>query len=96
VPAVKIYTKDFCGYCFLAKRLLGSKHIAFEEIDCSKDPATREWLVEKTGQRTVPQIFIGEVPIGGWDELSALNRAGALDPILAGTQAPTPVARASS
>lgn len=91
MPEVKIYTTTYCGYCFMAKRLLNKKGVAYLEIDCTRDPATRKWLVETTGRRTVPQIFIGGVPVGGYDELSELNDAGELDPILAGTQQPTAI-----
>jgi len=76
--AVKIYTTYYCGYCRMAKQLLESRKVAFEEIDVSDDDATREWLVTATGRRTVPQIFIGEEPIGGYEELVALDRSGRL------------------
>ncbi|MGZ3406504.1 MAG: glutaredoxin domain-containing protein, partial [Polyangia bacterium] len=56
MPEIRIYTTDYCGYCHAAKSLLSSRGVAFEEIDCSQDPATRKWLIEQTGQRTVPQI----------------------------------------
>jgi len=85
---IKIYTRSFCGYCVAAKRLLAGKGAAFEEIDCTGDDETRRWLVETTGQRTVPQIFIDGVPVGGFQDLAALDGDGALDEILAGTRAP--------
>ncbi len=85
---VRIYTTTYCGYCNAAKALLTKKGVAFDEIDCSRDPATRTWLVEETGMRTVPQIFIRGVPVGGFDDLAALDQDGQLDPILAGTQTP--------
>ena len=75
---VKIYTTRFCGYCVAAKRLLRARSIPYEELDVSDDDAKRAWLVETTGQRTVPQIFIGGEAIGGYDELAALDRAGEL------------------
>ena len=80
---VKMYTRRYCGYCSAAQRLLDRKGVSYEEIDCSGDQATRRWLVEATGQTTVPQIFINGESIGGFDELSALERAGRLDPLLA-------------
>jgi glutaredoxin 3 len=80
---VTIYTTRFCGYCFAAKRLLDKRSIAFEEIDVSGDAEKRAWLVEATGRRTVPQIFIRGESIGGYDELAALDRAGKLAPLLA-------------
>jgi glutaredoxin 3 len=88
---VRIYTTNYCGYCHAAKALLGQRGVPFEEIDCSSDPATRKWLIEQTGQRTVPQIFIGGVPVGGFSELSALDRAGKLRAILAGDASPPSV-----
>jgi glutaredoxin 3 len=87
---VRIYTTDYCGYCRAAKALLQQRGVAFEEIDAA-DPATRTWLIEKTGQRTVPQIFIAGVPVGGYSELSGLERAGKLEAILAGAEAPPSV-----
>lgn len=82
---VVIYTRDWCGYCDAALRLLQSKNVPFEEINLTGRPAEREELVEMAGgQTTVPQIFIGDVHIGGCDELYALDRAGRLDPLLAG------------
>ncbi len=80
---VRLYTTTFCGYCVRAKMLLRERGIAFEEIDVSGDHETRAWLVEQTGRRTVPQIFIGEEPIGGFDELRALDRSGELSRKLA-------------
>jgi glutaredoxin 3 len=88
---VRIYTTNYCGYCHAAKALLQQRGVAFEEIDCSSDPATRKWLIEQTGQRTVPQIFIGGVPVGGFSELSGLDRAGKLRAILAGEDSPPSV-----
>jgi glutaredoxin 3 len=88
---VRIYTTTHCGYCGAAKSLLAKRGVAFEEIDCTRDPATRQWLIEQTGQRTVPQIFIAGVAIGGYRELSALDRDGKLRAILDGEAAPPPV-----
>ena len=88
---VQIYTTTYCGYCQAAKALLKQRSVEFQEIDCTNDPATRKWLIEQTGQRTVPQIFIGGVPVGGFSELSGLDRAGKLAPILAGDAVPPSV-----
>lgn len=88
---VRIYTTTYCGYCRAAKSLLAQRGVAFEEIDCTDDAPTRTWLIEQTGQRTVPQIFIGGVAVGGFSELSALDRAGTLQAILAGEAAPPSV-----
>jgi len=87
---VVIYTRKWCGYCSAAERLLKSKGVAFEEIDCTGDRAKRDWLAEVTGRTTVPQIFIDGQAIGGYDDVRALDRAGELDKLLAGTAAPPP------
>jgi glutaredoxin 3 len=76
--AVKIYTASYCGYCRMAKTLLASRKIAFEEIDVTSDFEAREWLVRETGRRTVPQIFIDGESIGGFDELRVLDARGRL------------------
>jgi glutaredoxin 3 len=81
---VKIYTRRWCGYCVAAERLLTQKGVAYEQIDTSGDPEIRRWLVEATGRTTIPQIFIDGTPIGGYDDLRALDRAGRLDALLAG------------
>lgn len=80
---VRMYTTVICPYCIRAKALLKAKGIGFEEIDVTGDHDTRTWLVKATGRRTVPQIFIGEEPIGGFEELRALDRGGELDRKLA-------------
>lgn len=85
MPKVVIYTRDWCGYCSAALKLLHSKNVPFEEINLTGKPAEREELVEMAGgQTTVPQIFIGDLHVGGCDELYALDHAGRLDPLLAG------------
>ena len=89
---VKVYVTNYCGYCRAAKQLLRERGIAFQEIDCTDDAATRKWLLETTHQRTVPQIFINDVPVGGFSELSALDRAGKLKAIMAGESPPPSVA----
>ncbi len=83
MPAVRIYTRQFCWYCSAALRLLKQKGVEFERIDVSGDHQTRAWLREVTGQHTVPQIFLGEESIGGYTELAALDRSGELDERLA-------------
>ena len=72
---VRVYTTLICPYCVRAKLLLRERGIAFEEIDVTMDQEARMWLVEKTGRRTVPQIFIGDEPIGGFDDLRELDQA---------------------
>ena len=79
---VVIYTTQYCGYCVRAKRLLDRKKVAYQEIDVSGDDDARVKLTERTGRRTVPQIFIGERHVGGSDDLYALDAAGELDKIL--------------
>jgi glutaredoxin 3 len=88
---VRIYTTSYCGFCQAAKALLQSRAIAFEERDVTSEADERQWLVERTGQRTVPQIFLGGVPIGGFRELSQLDRSGDLERIVKGEQAAEPI-----
>lgn len=84
MPKVTIYTTPYCPYCHAAKALLGRKHVSFEEIDVSRDPASREEMTRKAGGRyTVPQIWIGGTHVGGCDDLHALEAAGRLDRLLA-------------
>jgi glutaredoxin 3 len=85
MPKIVIYSTRYCPYCHRAKRLLAQKNAAFEEIDVSGDWEARDKLAEKAGGRTsVPQIWIGDLHVGGSDELHALDRAGKLDALLAG------------
>ncbi len=79
---VKVYVTDYCPYCTRAKGLLTRKGVPFTEIDVSNDHEKRMWLVETTGRRTVPQIFINDQPVGGSDDLHALERSGELDKLL--------------
>jgi glutaredoxin 3 len=81
---IVVYTSGACGYTWRAKRLLTTKGYAFELVDLTFDRSKRAWLAEETGQRTVPQIKIGERWIGGFDEISALDAEGELDRIVAG------------
>ena len=82
---IEIYTTPLCGYCHAAKRLLSGKNASFSEIDVMGDPARRHEMMRRAkGRHTVPQIFIDGTHIGGYDDLSALDRAGKLDPMLAG------------
>ena len=83
MPEITIYTSMFCGFCARAKQLLGQKGARFEEIDVGFTPGAREEMMRRAaGRHTVPQIFIGERHVGGFDELWALERAGGLDPLL--------------
>ncbi len=79
---VVIYTTPICPYCNWAKTLLRSKHVDFEEIDVSRDPLLQDEVRQRSGRRTVPQIFIDEKSVGGYDELRELDAAGDLDPLL--------------
>lgn len=80
---VIIYTTQLCPYCHMAKRLLKSKNVPFSEIDVSYDAEKRAEMTQKAGWRTsVPQIWIGDMHVGGSDDLHALDRAGKLDPLL--------------
>jgi glutaredoxin 3 len=83
MPSVEIYTSPLCGYCHAAKRLLTDKGVSFAEYDVARTPEKRqEMLGRANGRHTVPQIFIGEHHIGGYDDMAALDRAGKLDPLL--------------
>jgi glutaredoxin 3 len=75
---VVLYSTQVCPYCIAAKRLLAARSIPYDEVDVSGDPDKRAWLVETTRRRTVPQIFIKGESIGGYDELSALDKSGQL------------------
>jgi glutaredoxin 3 len=83
MSAVKMYSTSVCPYCQMAERLLAQKGVStIEKIRVDLDPARRAEMMERTGRRTVPQIYIGETHVGGYDELAALERAGKLDELL--------------
>jgi glutaredoxin 3 len=82
IAEVKVYTTSSCAYCVRAKALLAKRSVPFEEIDVTSDPDKRAWLVKESGMRTVPQIFVDGKPIGGSDELHALDRSGGLETLL--------------
>ncbi|MGO8955582.1 MAG: glutaredoxin 3 [Rhodomicrobium sp.] len=82
MPRVEIYTTPTCPYCVRAKNLLKHRGIAFEEIDVSRSASLRQAMIERSGGYTVPQIFIGGRPIGGCDDLHALDAKGELDRLL--------------
>jgi glutaredoxin 3 len=78
-----MYSTGVCPYCMMAERLLKAKGVDnIEKIRIDLDPAQRDEMMQKTGRRTVPQIYIGETHVGGFDDLSALDRAGKLEPML--------------
>lgn len=83
MPSVTMYTTEYCPYCVRAKALLQQRGVSdVQEIRIDRDPAARETMMARTGRRTVPQIFIGEAHVGGFDDLHALDRQGALLPML--------------
>ena len=82
VKPVKIYTTQTCPYCVRAKRLLQNKNVPYQEIDVSWDDEARMQLMQTTGRRTVPQVFIGDTHVGGSDDLYALEQRGELDALL--------------
>jgi glutaredoxin 3 len=85
-----MYTTPFCGFCGAAKRLLTSKGASFTEIDVMMDPERRQEMMQRSGRRTVPQIFIDGRHVGGYDDLSALDGTGELDALLRGSGDATP------
>ena len=83
MPTVVMYTTQSCPFCVRAKALLKHKGVPFEEVDVSSDDALRDRMIEESGRRTVPQIFINGQSIGGFEELAELDREGMLDRLLA-------------
>jgi glutaredoxin 3 len=85
---VRMYSTEWCPYCQRAKALLKERGVeSFEDIRIDLDPSQRATMIEQTGRYTVPQIYIGQTHVGGCDELVALDRRGALLPLLAGNAA---------
>ena len=85
MAAVTMYSTGMCPYCVQAERLLASKGVkAIDKVRVDLEPARRQEMMDRTGRRTVPQIYIGDVHVGGYDDLVALDRSGGLDPLLAG------------
>ena len=85
MPDVTVYTRSFCPYCLRAISLLQRKGANVREIDATGCPQKRQEMVSRSGRWTFPQIFIGDIHVGGCDDLHALEQRGALDPLLAGT-----------
>lgn len=84
MPKVTMYSTGVCPYCVMAERLLKAKGVAdIDKIRVDLEPGRREEMMTRTGRRTVPQIYIGERHVGGFDDLSALDQAGELGPLLA-------------
>lgn len=85
-----MYATGWCPYCIQAERLLRAKGVQeINKIRVDLEPELRQKMMQLTGRRTVPQIYIGEVHVGGYDDLVALDRAGGLDPLLAGEDRPS-------
>lgn len=85
MPKVLMYSTAVCPYCIRAEQLLKRKGVAeIEKIRIDLDPARQAEMIEKTGRRTVPQIYIGDTHVGGCDDLHELDHQGKLDPLLAG------------
>ena len=82
MPEILIYTSTICPYCIMAKRLLDNKGASYQEINIDKQPVMREKMMRETKRRTVPQIYIGDQHIGGFDELYALDRKNELDSLI--------------
>lgn len=81
--AVTIYTTTVCPFCIRAKSLLRSKGVDFREINVEQRPELREWLIARSKQRTVPQVFVNGAPLGGFTDIAALDQRGKLDELLA-------------
>ena len=96
MAAVLMYSTASCPFCTLAERLLRARGVTdIAKVRIDLEPARRAEMVERTGRRTVPQIYIGERHVGGYDDLVVLDRAGELAPLLAGTSQADAVTRAA-
>ena len=82
-PIITIYSTAICPYCVAAKNFLKSKGLAWNEVRIDTAPGEREKMVERTRRTSVPQIFVGETHVGGYDDMMALHRAGKFEPLLA-------------
>lgn len=83
-PQITMYTSAVCAYCVAAKNFLHSRGLEWTEVRIDTDPAERERMVARAGRTSVPQIFVGDVHVGGYDDMMALHRAGGFEPLLAG------------
>jgi glutaredoxin 3 len=84
-PEIIVYTSAICGYCVAAKNFLKSRGLQWKEVRIDTDPAQREKMVALARRTTVPQIFVGDVHVGGYDDMIALHRAGKFDALLDGS-----------
>lgn len=82
-PEITVYTSAICAYCVAAKNFLKSKGLSWNEVRIDMDPSQREKMMALTRRSSVPQIFIGQTHVGGYDDMMALHRAGKLEPLLA-------------
>lgn len=80
--AVTMYSTRFCPYCVRARMLLDSKHVEYTDISVDSNPELRREMMQRSGRRTVPQIWVGEQHVGGYDDLARLERQGSLDQLL--------------
>ena len=83
-PPITLYSSAVCGYCVAAKNFLRSRGLEWTEVRIDMDPAERERMVARAGRTSVPQIFVGDVHVGGYDDMMALHRAGGFEPLLEG------------
>jgi glutaredoxin 3 len=86
--AITMYANAACPFCVAARNLLRSKNVSWKEVSIDREPAMRAEMMDRSGRRTVPQIFIGDRHVGGFDDLQALDEEGALDPMLAQVRPP--------
>lgn len=86
-PAITIYSSAICPYCIMAKNFLKSRGLAWTEVRIDLDVDARQRMVALARRTSVPQIFVGDTHVGGYDDMMALHRAGKLEPLLAGTAA---------
>lgn len=87
---IVVYSTAYCPFCIRAKALLDHKQVGYEEIRVDLEPRRRSEMIERAGRHTVPQIFIGDIHVGGCDDLFALERQGRLDPLLTNAQPSQP------
>jgi len=86
-PPITLYTSAVCAYCMAAKQFLRSRGLEWTELRIDQDPEARARMLDITGRSTVPQIFVGETHVGGFDDMMALHRAGKFETLLAGITA---------
>ena len=83
-PEITLYTSAICGYCVAAKQFLKTQGLVWNEVRIDLDADARAFMVSRARRTSVPQIFVGEVHVGGYDDMMALHREGKLEPLLAG------------